>query len=192
MLKAIAAGVLMLVTIAASAQTALHTYQDAQNGVSFQYDIAYWHPYTDQDEQYLRPSIQPTRAAIVFNKKDDTYPGTDFSGLSFNYGIAPAKTAAACAAVILQYGDTAPGAPVTVNGVHFNFTQGGDAAMSHQISERLYSTFTNGRCYVFDLALTTVGYGVMDDVRQMNQAEMNDAQQSLDSIFGTVKIEKLK
>jgi hypothetical protein len=188
---------LLLAASAASAQKTpplLH-YNDAANGVSFDY-ISPWRPLdADKDTDYLRPSIQPVIAAIVFDKALDKtnppYPGTDFAGLSFSYAIAPAKTAAACAAVITQFGDTAPGAPVTVNGVRFSFAEGGDAAMNHQMTERLYSAFANGRCYVFDLSLATAGFGAADDVRQMNDAERKDAEESLDDIFGTVKIATL-
>lgn len=191
-LAALAAAIAMLAS-SALAQTTLETYSDAENGVSFSYASSVWHPLdADKDTDYLRPSIQPTRAVFVYGAEKPPYEGTDFTGLAFNYAIAPVKTAAACAAAITQYGDAAPGAPVTVNGVHFNFAQGGDAAMNHQLFERLYSTFANGRCYVFDLALSTAGFGVSDDVRQMNEAERTDANQALDSIFGTVKIAKLK
>jgi hypothetical protein len=79
-----------------------------------------------------------------------------------------------------------------VNGIRFNFAEGGDGAMNHQMTERIYSTFTNSRCYVFDLSLATAGFGVDDDLRQMNDTERKDAEQSLDDIFGTVKITKLK
>jgi hypothetical protein len=187
---------LLWLAVAASAQTTpapplLH-YQDAGNGVSFDY-ISPWRPLdTDKDTDYLRPSVQPVIAAIVLDKTDPPYAGTDFAGLSFSYAIAPAKTAAACAAVITQYGDTAPGAPVTVNGVRFSFAEGGDAAMNHQLTERLYSAFANGRCYVFDLSLATAGFGAADELRQMNDAERKDAEESLDDIFGTVRIAKLK
>lgn len=188
-------GALMLGAIAASAQKppAPQHYSDPENGVSFDY-IAPWRPLdTARDTDYLRPSIQPVIAAIVLDTASPPYPGTDFAGLSFSYAIAPAKTAAACAAVITQFGDTAPGAPATVNGVRFSFAEGGDAAMNHQVTERLYSAFANGRCYVFDLSLATAGFGPTDDgVRQMNDAERKDAEESLDDIFGTVRIATLK
>jgi hypothetical protein len=185
---------LLLAAVAASAQTppTLQHYNDAANGVSFDY-VSPWRPYdADKDTDYLRPSIQPVIAAIVLDTANPPYPGTDFAGLSFSYAIAGAKTPAACAAAITQFGDTAPGAPVTVNGVHFSFAEGGDAAMNHQLTERLYSTFANGRCYVFDLSLATAGFGADDEVRQLNDAERKDAEESLDDIFGTVKIAKLK
>ena len=188
---------LMLGAFAASAQTRsappLQHYNDAENGVSFNY-VSPWRPLdTGKDTDYLRPSIQPVIAAIVLDTTNPPYPGTDFAGLSFSYAIAPAKTAAACAAVITQFGDTAPGAPVKVNGVRFSFAEGGDAAMNHQMTERLYSTFANGRCYVFDLSLATAGFGPTDDgVRQMNDAERKDAEESLDDIFSTVRIATLK
>ncbi len=189
-------GALLWVAVAASAsaQTAppIQHYSDAANGVSFDY-VSPWRPLdTDKDTDYLRPPIQPVIAALVLDEATPPYPGTDFAGLSFSYAIASATTPAACAAVITQYGDTAPGAPVTVNGVHFNFAEGGDAAMNHQVTERLYSTFANGRCYVFDLSLATAGFGAADDVRQMNDSERKDAEESLDDIFGTVRIATLK
>jgi hypothetical protein len=192
--------VLMCAAVSASAQSAPapapQHYQDADNGVSFDY-VAPWRPLdTTKDTDYLRPSIQPVRAALVFDKGDPDrtdapYAGTDFAGLNFSYAIASAKTPAACAAEITQYGDTAAGAPVTVNGVKFSFAEGGDAAMHHQMTERIYSTFANARCYVFDLSLATAGFGASDDVRQMNEAERKDAEESLDDIFGTVRIAKL-
>jgi len=184
---------LMLFAMAASAQTPKpQRYVDADNGVSFDYP-APWRPLdADKDTDYLRPSIQPVRAAIVLDETNPPYQGTDFAGLAFNYVIGPQTTAAACAAAITQFGDTAPAAPVTINGRHFAAAQGGDAAMNHQLSERLYSTFANGRCYVFDLSLATAGFGVSDDVRQMNEAERKDAEESLDDIFGTVRIATLK
>jgi hypothetical protein len=183
----------------ASAQTppAPQHYSDAANGVSFDY-VSPWRPLdTDKDTDYLRPPVQPVIAAIVFDKgdpdkPDPPYAGTDFAGLSFSYAIAPVKTPSACAAVITQFGDAAAGAPVTVNGLRFNFAEGGDAAMNHQLTERLYSAFSNGRCYVFDLSLATAGFGAADDVRQMNDSEHKDAEESLDDIFGTVKIATLK
>ncbi len=64
--------------------------------------------------------------------------------------------------------------------------------MSHQLTERLYSTFANNRCYVFDLTLSTAGFGVSEDVRQMNEAERKDAEEALDAVFSTVKIAALK
>ncbi|HXB61412.1 MAG TPA: hypothetical protein VNU94_01010 [Acidobacteriaceae bacterium] len=185
---------LLWVALAANAQTAppQQHYRDAENGVSFDY-VPPWRPLdTGKDTDYLRPSVQPVRAAIVLDVTTPPYPGTDFAGLSFSYAIASASTPAACAAVITQYGDTAPGAPVTVNGVHFSFAEGGDAAMNHQLTERIYSAFANGRCYVFDLSLATAGFGAADDVRQMNDAERKDAEQSLDDLFGTVRIATLK
>ena len=175
----------------ANAQSAPQHYQDAENGVSFDY-IAPWHLVdADKDTEYLRPSIQPVRAAVFLNKADAGYDGTDFSGLSFNYAIAPAKTAAACTAAITANADAAPGPIVTVNGRKFASAEGGDAAMNHQISERLYSTFANNRCYVFDLELSTAGFGVDDDIRQMFQVERDDAQKKLDAIFGTLHIANL-
>jgi hypothetical protein len=183
----------MLVAMAVSAQTPKpQRYADADNGVSFDY-TAPWRPLdVDKDTDYLRPSIQPVRAAIVLDKTDPPYQGTDFAGLSFNYVIGPQTTATDCTAAITQFGDTAPAAPVTINGRHFAAAQGGDAAMHHQLSERIYSTFANGRCYVFDLSLATAGFGVSDDLRQMNEAERKDAEESLDDIFGTVRIATLK
>ncbi len=50
----------------------------------------------------------------------------------------------------------------------------------------------NDRCYVFDLSLATAGFGASDDVRQMTEEERKDAEESLDDIFGTVRIAKLK
>ncbi len=180
--------------MAASAQTPPppQHYSDAVNGVSFDY-VSPWRPLdTDKDTDYMLPSIQPVRAAIVLDKSDPPYAGTDFAGLSFSYVIAPAKTPAACAALITQYGDTASVPTVVINGRKFAAAEGGDAAMNHQMTERIYSTFANGRCYVFDLSLATAGFGVSDDVRQMNDSERKDAEESLDDIFGTVKIAKLK
>jgi hypothetical protein len=181
----------VLVATAASAQNKPQHYVDADNGVSFDY-IAPWRPLdADKDTDYLRPAIQPVRFALVLDTTNPPYAGTDFAGLAFSYVIAFAKTAAACKAVITANGDTAPGIAATVNGRHFDEAQGGDAAMHHQLSERLYSTFLNSRCYVFDLSLATAGFGVSDDVRQMNDAERKDAEESLDDIFGTVKIATL-
>jgi hypothetical protein len=184
----------MLLATAASAQTTPvpQHYQDAENGVAFDY-VAPWRPLdTSKDTDYMLPSIQPIRAAIVLDKTDPPYPGTDFAGLSFSYVIALAKTPAACAAIITQYGDTASVPVVTVNGRKFAASEGGDAAMNHQMTERIYSTFANNRCYLFDLSLATSGFGVSDDLRQMNDAERKDAEESLDDIFGTVRIADLK
>jgi len=168
-------------------------YTDAPNGVSFPY-LANFRPLDPaKDTHYLLPAIQPVRAVLVL--ADPTpYPGTDFASLAFNYAIAPAKTAAACRTAINPYGDAAPAPSVTVNGLRFDAVNAGDAATGHQITERLYSTFANNRCYVFDLELVTTGFGVGDDqdIRQMYQSERDDAQQKLDAIFGTVKITKLK
>jgi hypothetical protein len=178
----------------ASAQTPKpQHYVDADNGVTFDY-TAPWRPLdADKDTDYLRPSIQPVRAAIVLDKSDPPpYAGTDFAGLAFNYVIGPQTTAAACTAAITQFGDTAPAAGVTINGRRFAAAEGGDAAMHHQLTERIYSVFANRRCYIFDLELATAGFGVSDDVRQMNDAERKDAEESLDDIFGTVKITALK
>jgi hypothetical protein len=183
----------ILAATTASAQTPKpQHYVDADNGVSFDY-IAPWRPLdADKDTDYLRPAIQPVLAALVLDKTDPPYGGTDFAGLAFSYAIAPAKTAADCKAAITANGDTAPSITVTVNGRAFASAQGGDAAMNHQLSERIYSTFANNRCYVFDLSLATAGFGVSDDLRQMNDAERKDAEESLDDIFGTVKITALK
>jgi hypothetical protein len=183
---------LILFATAAAAQTTPQHYIDADNGVSFDY-VSPWRPFdTAKDTDYMFPSIQPVRVAIVLDKTDPPYTGTDFAGLSFSYVIAPAKTASACAVAITQYGDTASVPSVTINGRKFAAAEGGDAAMNHQMTERIYSTFANGRCYVFDLSLATAGFGVSDDVRQMNEAERKDAEESLDDIFGTVKISQLK
>jgi hypothetical protein len=178
----------LMTAFGAAAQERLHRYVDAETGVSFDYSAA-WRPLdAAKDVHYLRPAIQPTRAAVVLDVSPAAYPGTDFAGLSFNYAIAPAANAAACAAAITMYGDAAVRPAVTINGRKFAAAEGGDAAMSHQMYERLYSTFANNRCYVFDLALTTAGFGAADNVRQMNEYEREDAQHALDVIFGTVRI----
>lgn len=182
----------MLLAAAAAAQTTPQHYLDAENGVSFDYVSPWRRLDTSKDTDYMLPSIQPVRVALVLDKSDPPYAGTDFAGLSFSYVIAPAKTPAACAAAITQYGDTASVPSVTINSRKFAAAEGGDAAMNHQMTERIYSTFANGRCYVFDLSLVTAGFGVSDDVRQMNDAERKDAEESLDDIIGTVRIATLK
>jgi hypothetical protein len=172
------------------AQSAGH-YRDVENGVSFAYSSA-WRPLNpDTDIHYLRPAIQPVQVAIVLDVNPQPYPGTDFTGLAFSYAIGPQTTAAACTAAITLYGEAAPSPAATINGRRFAAAEGGDAAMSHQIYERLYSAFANGRCYIFDLALTTGGFGARDDVRQMSQAERDDAGRKLDAILGTVRIAAL-
>jgi hypothetical protein len=185
---------LLLITMAANAQTAKHRYADAPNGVTFEYSSEWRAVDADKDTHYMRPSIQPVQAAFVLDTDPAPYDGTDFASLSFNYIVTAGKTAAACRTAINPYGDAAPAPAVTVNGRTFDSVNAGDSATGHQIAERLYSTFANDRCYVFDLELVTSGYGVADDqdIRQMFQPERDDAQKRLDAIFGTVHIEKLK
>jgi hypothetical protein len=186
-----AAALLTLCAGAAHAQAPI-VYHDAETGVSFSYSQE-WRPLNPEtDTHYLRPAIQPVHTAIVLDTNPPApYTGTDFTGLAFSYAIGPQTTAAACTAAITLYGAAAARPAATINGRRFTAAEGGDAAMSHQIYERLYSTFANGRCYVFDLALTTGGFGARDDVRQMSQAERDDAARKLDAIFGTVRIATL-
>jgi len=163
-------------------------YTDAANGVSFPYTADFRPLDPAKDKHYLLPAIQPVQFALVL-ADPAPYPGTDFASLAFNYAIAPAKTAAACRAAINPYGDAAPAPAVTVNGRRFDAVNAGDSAMGHQITERLYSTFANNRCYVFDLELVTSGFGPTDEgTRQMNQFERDDANKKLDAIFSTVII----
>jgi hypothetical protein len=182
--------ILLLFSLAASAQTP-QRYADPENGVTFTYAAPFRPLDPAKDTHYMLPAIQPVRAALVLD--DPTaYTGTDFASLAFNYIIAPVTTtAAACRAAINPYGDAAPAPSVTVNGRRFDAVNAGDAAMNHQITERLYSTFANNRCYIFDLELVTAGFGVDDTLRQMNQPERDDANKQLDTIFGTVRITTL-
>ena len=184
---------LFLVTCAALHAQQPVVYKDAGNGVSFWYFADFRPLDADKDVHYMRPVIQPVREALVLGDPD-FYPGTDFASLAFNYIVTADKTPAACRTAINPYSDAVAAPAVTVNGRTFDAVNAGDSAMNHQITERLYSTFANNRCYIFDLELVTAGFGAADDqdIRQMFQAERDDAQKKLDAIFGTVKIEKLK
>jgi len=183
----------ILLALSANAQSTKHRYANAQNGVTFEYSTEWRAVDADKDTHYMRPSIQPVQAAFILDPDPAPYPGTDFASLAFNYIISSDKTAAACRNAINPYGDAASAPSVTVNGRIFDAANAGDFATGHQITERLYSTFANNRCYVFDLELVTAGFGAADDqdIRQMFQSERDDAQKKLDAIFGTVKIEKL-
>jgi len=189
-IKTAATLLLLAVCATARAQQPI-VYTDAANGVSFGYFADFRPLDPAKDTHYMLPAIQPVREALVL-ADPSLYDGTDFASLAFNYAVTPAQTAAACRAAINPYGDAAPAPAVTVNGHRFDAVNAGDAAMNHQITERLYSTFANRRCYIFDLELVTAGFGVDDDLRQMNQSERDDAQKKLDNIFGTVNIQTLK
>jgi hypothetical protein len=120
------------------------------------------------------------------------YQGTEFAGMAFSYVIVPAGSQDGCTKAMLGNQDAAPQEPVTINGHRFSVAADQDAARRHEIVERLYSTYTNGRCYLFALEMTKVGFGLYDGIKPVSEDQMDDAEQRMESVLRSVRIDAVR
>ncbi len=167
------------------------TYTDPAQGVSFRYPAVWQLSKTGQfydSVPIVPPETQETQAVVNFKAANTPYANTNLSGLDFTYTVVPQPSSSDCDALAIKStGGPGKSDHLNLNGVSFLHLKSGSASMCNQLTADLYTTFRNGRCFVFQAGFHTICAGVVDGSRALTPAETRALSRHLDAIMPTVR-----
>ena len=173
------------------------TYQDAANGVSFQYPAAFHE--TKDVSDYFPPALLEMKgitfhAKLAYsptlelaNSSQDQEASTDLGELAFLFATKHTPSAGTCYALIKDWDNADSGAPapksVTFSGVTFHTAEVSDSGLSHFIEGKIYATYRTGTCFLFEQIVTGLD-GYAGDV---TDAQMKQIDAHMDAIAPTIR-----
>ena len=174
--------------------SALKTFHDAKHGVTFRYP-AQWESgpgvafYLGSEILNLAPdggAVPPLgKVGFVVQPESGPYAGTNLNGVQFVYNVSPDSTAGECRKRVEGVSNN-PITPATVHGVAYNYFSGGDAGLGHGADRKIYSTFRDGNCYLFEESIHTWN----PDAKPLSVPEMNRLRQALNRVMQSVRFER--
>jgi len=179
------------------AKSSTTTFRDSETGASFRYS-ADWTRQPDAYESvgpdYYVPVIfwsprHERRVLITFDP--NSYPKTDFTGLSFAYVGMKKGSAGECASasedfVGSQSANVEP-RTVSIGGVPFRSYATAGAGMCHQSFHQIYAGYHAGQCYVFETDFNT--HCGPDGERPLTATERAGLMHELDRVMQSVRLD---
>jgi len=173
------------------------TYIDSQHGVTFQYP-SIWQ--AELQFGYIPPALywlDAPKPIAGFGYKEGPFPRDgivgpyskfNLEGFGIVYAAIPAADATACEAKASSMSYT-PKLGITVfGGRPFAEYETGDGAMSQGNDGKLYSTYAQSVCYLFEIDVAQI-FSVQDEYRTLTQTQLNFIWGHLKDIMKSVRIE---
>jgi hypothetical protein len=182
----------LLGSVASRAQW-LKSFHDPNSGVGFFYPAAWSNGpevsfYLDSEITTFDktgPIAPRAKVGFVANTKHGEYAGTNLSGVQFVYNEIPDKDAAECRKRVTDLADDQrPADTVTVNGIAYTHYLGGDAGLGHGAERKIYSTYREGRCVLFEESMHTFS---MDDPKALSDEKRAQLWRQLDAVMQSVR-----
>jgi len=133
------------------------------------------------------PHNSTLRAVTAF--PENPFPASTFSGGYVYFSVTPHSSAAACSAQATYPAGAAKPAEDQIAGIPF--AHGHDQQRQICTTERddTYTTFHNGACYRFDLAINNFCGGEVSGVKDITPRELDQVRARLESILSTVQFD---
>jgi hypothetical protein len=173
------------------------TYTDPLHGVTFHYP-SLWKATTKFD--YHPPALTRSESTAPiagfgysvggFPRKANTgpYSRTNLEGVDFVYSAVAVATDSDCEATAASLSDSPKRSSVMVGGRTFSVYETGDAGMSQSIAGRLYVTYVDRTCYLFETDVATVSSGVVDGIKPLDPSQMKSIVSNLTDLMNSVRI----
>lgn len=174
------------------------TYRDAQHGITFRYP-SIWQAETQFayiPPALSRPSPSKPIAGFAFSEggvpRDQSvgpYSGTNLEGFGIVYSVVSANSSAGCRASAASLGETPESHTAVLAGRPFWVFETFGGAMMQSTSGKLYATYANRQCYLFETDVAAASMGEqLEGVRQLSDAEFHSIEVHLLRIMKSVRI----
>jgi len=176
-------------------------FTDPAHGVSFTYPASW--TFDKSQPFYMTLAIDPSNdepdmgrgSGLIYTKSIPGMtlaPDTMFDGMEFAYDVHNVPTSDACLVLAKSANLQVPidhVDEVTIQGNHYWHTTTSSAGVGHGLNEDIYTFYSSGYCYRFDLAvsLSSANQGTPGP-RELTPAEKAHVDASLQSVFNTVRI----
>lgn len=130
--------------------------------------------------------IQPrAKVGFVADTKHGEYAGTNLGGVQFVYNEIADKNEAACFRHVADLAnDQHPVDTVKLHGVTYTHYFGGDAGLGHGADRKIYATYREGRCVLFEESMHSFN---MDDPKALSNEKRAHLWRQLDAVMQTVR-----
>jgi hypothetical protein len=174
------------------------TYRDAEHGVTFRYPSV-WQAETQF--AYIPPALSSTSstkpiAGFAYEEggfpRDQVtgpYSATTLEGFGIVYSVIATGSSAECRASAASLSEPPQPHTTVLAGRSFWVFRTFDGAMMQSTSGRLYATFANHLCYLFETDVAASSAGVLEDVRELTSAQSHSIDLHLLNIMKSVRIE---
>jgi hypothetical protein len=172
------------------------TYIDQQHGVTFRYP-SIWKAETQFG--YHPPTLTKTdgtKPIAGFGYEEGGFPRdhivgpyseTNLEGFGIVYSALPETNARACETVASSLSETPEHRALILGGRSFSEYDTGGAGMSQSNSGRLYATYAQSTCYLFETDMA-ISSGALDDFRALRPEQSNFIDKNLLKIMRSGRI----
>lgn len=173
------------------------TYTDPLHGVTFRYPSLWkattkfaYHPPALTRSESATPVAGFGYSVGGFPRKANAspYSETNLEGVDFVYSAVAVSTDSDCEATAASLSDSPKRSSVMVGGRTFSVYETGDAGMSQAIAGRLYATYVDRTCYLFETDVATVSSGVVDGIKPLDTSQMKSFVSNLTDLMYSVRI----
>ncbi len=173
------------------------TYTDAEHGVTFRYPSV-WE--ADTHLAYVPPALSmPSSEKPIagFGYELDSslregnvapYSRTNLEGFGIVYSVIAKGSSAECKAFAASLSETPQSHTAVLAGRSFWVYKTFNFGMMQSTSGKLYATYTNQMCYLFETDVAAVSVGGLENVRELTSAQSYSIDLHLLNIMKSVRI----
>ena len=172
------------------------TYTDPRHGVSFRYPST-WKATTQF--AYHPPALTGSDAKPIagFGYSEGGFPRqaivgpytkTNLEGVGIMYSALPAGSAAECNAKAALLANEHGHTTAVFGGRSFSVYATGEGGMSQSISGKLYVTYAQSTCYLFETDVAVASPGVLDNIPALTKAQFDSIEAYLLEMMKSVRI----
>ena len=173
------------------------TYTDAEHGVTFRYPSV-WQ--ADTQLAYVPPALsipssEKPIAGFAYEldgslreKTVAPYSRTNLEGFGIVYSVIARGSSAECKAFAASLSETPQSHIAVLAGRSFWVYETLDHAMMQFTEGKLYATYTNHMCYLFETDVAAVSVGALENARELTPAQYHSIDLHLLNIMKSVRI----
>jgi hypothetical protein len=133
------------------------------------------------------PRTSTLRAVTAFS--ENPFPDSTFAGGYVYFSVTPHSSASACTKQASSPVAKATPEPSQIAGIPFAHGSDQQKAICTVERDEIYTTFHDGACYRFDLAINNFCGGEVSGVKDITPTELDQVRARLQSILSTVRFD---